>query len=343
MVHCCVVQPIRGIGPPEHRGIAMNYKIGIGIAIIFVIVVGVLVYIFVGPASIGQPTYRTLAHGFMKPIKIDCGIGALTPVKSGSGAGKLYLQAYQQVVALSNDRNAIADLTADHNPSTSPKIHAIVQLIEQAAPETMGRKYLLFAKGVRLPAASNPVADRLNAIGQMTGAYAAGCISDKTPKLAAKALTALLVFGHRLWQHGLFVDVRTCGISDMQSAAAGLQMIYKSGAAKNQYECAAATKLVGAINKASTQWYDKMKIVDVADPNSGDMANIVRNDHDLSWRIDAMVELGIARWSTSYAPRAHAIAIFLKHYTTDSNHWIRASAKVAYGMTANTISQLAGN
>ncbi len=321
----------------------MNYKMGIGIALVFLIVVGVLVYIFVGPASIGQPTYRTLAHGFMTPIKIDYSIGGLTPVKSGSGAGKLYLQAYQQVVALSNDRNAIAELTGGRNPAASPKILAIVQLVEQAAPEILGRKYLLFAKGVGLPESSDPVADRLNAIGQMTGAYATACISDKNPKLAAKALTALLVFGHRLWQHGLFVDVRTCGISDMQSAAAGLQMVYKSGPTKNKYECAVATKLVGPLNRAGTRWYDKMKIVDVADPNAGDMANIVRHDRDLSWRIEAMLELGIARWSTSYAPRAHGIAAFLKHYTADSNHWISASAKVAHAMTANTISQLAGN
>ena len=321
----------------------MNYKMGIAIAIIFIIVVGVLVYIFVGPASIGRPTYRTLAHGFMAPIKINYSISGLTPAASGSGSGKLYIQAYQQVIALSNDRNAVADLTADRGPAASPKIRAIVKLVEQAAPETMGRKYLLFAKGVRLPESSDTVADRLNAIGQMTDAYAAGCISDKTPKAAAKALTALLIFGHRLWRHGLFVDVRTCGISDMQSAAAGLRMLYKSGPTKNQYECDSATKLVSAINKAGTQWYGKMKIVDVLNPNSGDMANIVRYDHDLSWRIEAMVELGIARWTTSYAPRAHAIAVFLKHYTADSNHWIRASAKVAYGMNADTISQLGGN
>ena len=321
----------------------MNYKMGIAIAIIFIIVVGVVVYIFVGPASIGQPTYRTLAHGFMVPIKINYSISGLTPAASGSGAGKLYIQAYQQVVALSNDRHAVADLMAKSSPAASPKIRAIVKLVEDAAPETMGRNYLLFAKGVRLPESSDTVADRLNAIGQMTGAYAAGCISDKTPKAAAQALTALLIFGHRLWRHGLFVDVRTCGISDMQSAAAGLRMLYKSGPTKNQYECDSATKLVGAINKAGTQWYGKMKIVDVLNPNSGDMANIVRYDHDISWRMEAMIELGIARWTTSYAPRAHAIAVFLKHYTADSNHWMRASAKVAYGMTANTISQLGGN
>ncbi len=318
----------------------MNYKTGIALAIIFIIIAGVLVYIFVGPASLGQPTYRTLAHGFMTPIKIDYSISGLTPAASGSGAGKLYLQAYQQVIALSNDHNAVADLMATRGPAASPKIQAIVKLVEQAAPETMGRKYLLFAKGVRLPEASDVVADRLNAIGQMTGAYAAGCISDKTPKAAAKALTALLIFGHRLWRHGLFVDVRTCGISDMQSAAAGLRMVYKSGPTQNQYECDAATKLIGAINKAAAQWYSKMKIVDVSNPNSGDMANIVRHDQDLSWRMEAMVELGIARWATSYAPRAHAIAAFLNHYTTDSNHWIRAAAKVAHGMTRDSLTSL---
>ena len=106
------------------------------------------------------------------------------------------------------------------------------------------------------------------------------------------------------------------------------------------------TRRVGCVpsaNAASTQWYGKMKVVDVLNPNSGDMANIVRYDQDISWRIDAMLELGIARWNTSYAPRAHAIAVFLKHYSADSNHWISASAKVAYSMTADTMNQLAAN
>ncbi len=348
MIHqCLVAKPIIGIGlphgPAKYQGISMNYKIGIAIAIIFVIIAGVMVYIFVGPASVGQPTYHTMANGFMKPIKINASISGLTPAHSGSGAGKLYILAYKQVEALSNNRNAIKDLTANANPDASPEIQAIVKLIEQAAPATMSRKYLFFAKGIRLPKASDTLADRLNAIGQMTGAYAASCISDKKQKEAINALTGLLVFGHRLWQRGLFVDVRTCGLADIQSAAAGLRMLYKSGPTKNQYEYAAATKLLGAVNAASTQWYGKMKIVDVLNPQSGDMANIVRYDQDISWRIEALLELGIARWNTSYAPRAHAIAVFLKHYTADSNHWISASAKVAYSMTADTMNQLAAN
>lgn len=321
----------------------MNYKIGIAIAIIFIIIAGVMVYIFAGPDSIGQPTYHTMAHGFMKPITINASISDLTPAPSGSGAGKLYIQAYKQVEALSNNRNALKDLASNATPDASPEIHAIVKIIEQAASATMSRKELLFGKGVRLRTTSDTIADRLNAIGQMTGAYAASCVSDKKPKNAVHALTGLLVFGHRLWRHGLFVDARTCGLEDIQSATAGLRMLYKSGPTKNQYEYHSATKLLSAANAASTQWYGKMKVVDVLNPNSGDMANIVRYDQDISWRIDAMLELGIARWNTSYAPRAHAIAVFLKHYTGDSNHWISASAKVAYGMTASTMNQLADN
>ena len=321
----------------------MNYKVGIATAIIFIIIVGVMIYIFVGPASIGKPTYHTLANGFMKPVKINADVSGLTPAPTGSGAGKLYIQAYKQVQALSNDRHALTDLTANANPDASPKIRTIVKLIEHAAPATMARRYLLFAKGIQLPKTSDSVADRLNAIGEMTSAYAAGCVSDKKRKDAVIALTGLLVFGDRLWRHGLFVDVRTCGLTDIQSAAAGLQMLYKSGPTRNQYEYHAAHKLLGAVNAASTQWYGKMKVVDVLNPNSGDMANIVRYDQDISWRIEAMLELGIARWNTSYAPRADAIKTFLDRYTTDSNHWISASAKLARGMTAATIQQLADN
>jgi hypothetical protein len=319
----------------------MNYKIGIALAMILVIIAGVVVYIFVGPTSLGQPTYQTMGTGFMKPIKIGYGIGGLTPVTNGSGAGTFYIQAFQAVTALSTDRNAMKELTVHSNPDASPKIQAIVRLIEQAAGKAMNRKHLLFTKTVPLPEATDTLADRLNAIGQMTGAYAASCISDKKGKAAANALTALLIFGHRLWSHGLFVDVRTCGLEDINSAAAGLRMVYKAGPEKNRFEYQAAGKLLTAAGAASRQWLGKEKIVNVLNPNSGDMANIVRYDQDISWRIDALLELGIARWTTGYAPRAHAIAVFIKHYTKDQNHWIRTSAKVAYGMTAQTMNQLA--
>lgn len=321
----------------------MSYKIGLAISIIFIIVVGVVIYIITGPTPIGQPTDRTTASGFMNPIKIGYGIGGLTPTPTGSGAGAVYLQAYQRITRLAADRKALKQITGTSNPVTSKKISGIVTLLEQATAKTMSRQYLLFINAVRLPKMTDTLADRLNAIGQMTGAYAAGCISDKRPKDAARVLTALLVFGDRLWRHGLFVDVRTVGLEDVASAAAGLQMIYKTGVAKNKYEYHTASKLENAVNAAATRWYAKEKIVDVLNPDAGDMANIVRHDRDISWRIDAMLELGIARWSTSYAPRAHAIAAFLKYYTKNSDHWISAAAKCSYNMTAATMNELAGS
>ena len=321
----------------------MSYKIGIVISVIFIIVVGIVIYIIAGPSPIGQPTDRTTASGFMNPIKIGSGIGGLTPTPTGSGAGAVYLEAYQRIVKLATNRHALGQITSTSNPVTSKPIVGIVTLLEQATTKTMSRKYLLFINAVRLPKMTDTLTDRLNAIGQMTGAYAAGCIRDKRPKDAAKALTALLVFGERLWRHGLFVDVRTVGLEDMASAASGLRVLYQTGVTKNNFEYHSASKLEHAVNAATTQWYAKEKIVDVLNPNAGDMANIVRHDRDISWRLDAMLELGIARWSTSYAPRAHAIAAFLKHYTRNSNHWISAAAKKAYDMTPATMNELAGS
>ncbi|MDA8378572.1 MAG: hypothetical protein M0Z50_16385 [Planctomycetia bacterium] len=321
----------------------MNYKMGIAIAIIFLIVVGVVIYIFIGPSSIGQPSSRVSSSVFLQPIKIGYGIGGLTPTPTGSGAGAIYLLTYARMTKLANDRHALQQLTNPSDPTTSPQILSIVKLLEQAATKTISRKYLLFIPHVRLPRISDILTNHLNAIGQVTSAYAAGCINDKQQKKAAQALTALLIFGQRLWRHGLFVDVRTCGLSDIDSAAAGLRMLYKFGPAKNLYEYHTAAKLLAATDSASRRWYSKQKIVDVLNPHSGDMAYIVRHDRDLSWRLDAMLELGIARWTTSYAPRAHAIAAFLRHYTKSPNHWISAAAKRAYGMTAETMNELANN
>ncbi|MGC8625331.1 MAG: hypothetical protein ACP5VQ_08710, partial [Phycisphaerae bacterium] len=118
----------------------MNYKMGIAIAIIFLIVIGVIIYIFVGPSSIGRPSDRVLSRGFLQPIKIAYGIGGLTPTPTGSGAGAIYLEAYARITALANDRHALQRITNPSNPTTSSKILGIVKLLEQAAPKTMSRK-----------------------------------------------------------------------------------------------------------------------------------------------------------------------------------------------------------
>ncbi len=321
----------------------MSYKVGIAIAMIFLIVVGVVVYSFLRPVSVGSPTHRTQTRGFMKPIKIGYSIAALVPSPSGPGAGALYLAAYKRIKDVVANGGGLSGLLADPHPDAAPEIVAIVTSLENAAEKTMTRKHLLFIKTVRLPTATDTLSNDLDDIGQLTGAYATACISNKHPKKAAQALSALLVFGHRLWRRGLFVDVRTSGLSDIASAAAGLRMVYRAGPTKDQAKFDSASKLMKATDKAGRRWYAKVKIVDSLTPNPGDMANIVRHDQDLSWRIDALLELGIARWNTRNVRRADAIAGFLEQRTHDPNHWIRAAAKVAYSMTADTMNTLGSN
>ncbi len=315
-----------------------GYKVGIAVVLLLLAVVAGIAVYALWPSGLGQASSHTMRSRFLQAIRVHQSMGALAPPTTRSGAGHLYMKAYNKLVALSPDADSLDNARHNTAPEKDPQLMKIVTLLEQAATRSIGRKHLVFSATIPIPAVDDPVADRISALGDICSTAGAGLMIDGKPHAAEKALQACAVFGQRVWRRGLLVSVRGNGLGAMEFGVQGLEQLYKKGhPLANPEKYSQCEKLHRAIAAATKRWFAKLGFVCVTDPRAANMVYMVKHDKDLSWRIAAIMELGVARWATDYSPRADAIKHYLNQRTLSPNKWIRRAAKRAAGMTLQDI------
>ncbi len=318
-----------------------SYKFGVAVLVVFVLVIAGIAAYFIWPSGLGQASSHAMRRGFLQAIKVNGSLGALAPVSTGGGAGALYAKAYEKLMEIAPDADSLDNARHNIAPEKDPGLMAIVTLLEKAAAKSIGRRYMVFSPKLPVPAVDDPIADRVAALGDICSTAGAGLMADGRPKAAVKALQASMVFGYRVWKRGLLVDIRGNALGAMDVGVEGLAQLYKSGPLANAAKFAACEKLHRAISRATKKWFAKSGFVCVIAPRPGDMVYIARHDQDISWRIEAIMELGVARWATDYQPRAAAIKNFLHRLAGSRNPWIRRAAARSIGLTLHDI-QAAG-
>ncbi len=314
-----------------------GYKVGIAVVLLLLVVIVAIAAYALWPASIGRPSSHVKRPDFLQVIKVNKSFGSLAPPRNGDGAGALYTEAYQKLVALAPDADSLDNARHNIAPEKDAKLMKIVDLLEQAAVRNVGRTHLLFSEKLPLPAADDPVADRVAALGDICATAGSGFIADGKPHAAEKALQACALFGRRVWRRGLLVNVRGNALGAMAYGVEGLMQLYKSGPLANAGKYSRCARVRKAIASATKKWFAKLGFVSVTDPRAADMAYMIKHDKDLSWRIAAIMELGVSRWASDYRPKADAIEQLLLHYTLSQNKWIRRAAKRSAGMTLQDI------
>ncbi len=318
----------------------MSWKVGFGIAFVIVAAfVAALIYSMT-PTGVGQASSKTMAPGFMDSIRVGAQPDGLVPSTAGFGAGSLYTQAYHALRSLAPSRHALRRINHIADPAGDPRLMTIVTLIEKAAGKGLARTHLLFYTQPPLPKVNDVVQSRLETLLTLTAQAGAAYQFSNHLKKAQAAFSAGLAFGYRLWKKGLFVPERMVGIDAMDESLAGMKSLYRKGPLKNMYLDHSVLKLDRHVRAALSKWDAKYQIVHNVNPFAPDLINIIRHDHDVSWRIAAITSLGVARWGTSNAGKARAMLRFLSKESRSNNGWISAAAKQAAAFTRITINSL---
>ena len=318
----------------------VSWKVGFGIAFAIVAVFAAALIYSMMPTGVGQASSATTARGFMDPIKVGAKPAGLLPPVAGFGAGALYKQAYQKLQALAPGRHALRRINHNADPTGDPTLVAILTLLEKAAGKGLTRPHLLFYVHPPLPKVNDEVQSRLETLSTLTSQAGAAYEFAHHPKRARAAFSAGLSFGYRLWKKGLYVPERMVGLDAMENALAGLRFLYQKGPLENMYLDHSVLKLNRHVKAALAKWDAKYQIVHNVSPFAPDLINIIRHDHDISWRIAAITSLGVARWATSNAGKARAMLEFLQKESRSNNGWISAAAKQAAAFTRTTINSL---
>jgi len=318
-----------------------GYKLGIAIVAALVILGGVLFWFTTQKSlHIGPPTEATASLSFMRPIGLTRTPHAFMPIASGGGAGRLYVKAYRYLAENAATSAAAAKIDTCPFPEKNAVILHLAKLVEMAAGRTISHRYIVFTKTIPALAANNVVKTRLNDLATAISDLGEAYLVEKHPMHAKVVFDAVMALGYRLWIHGLLIDVRSCGLGAMSSATAGLRQVYSSGAMKNRQDHHAIDAFRRSLRTTTHKWLAKLRVVDTINPIPGDMANVVRHDQDMSWRLAAINELGVARWNVTSRSQRQAIINFLTRLEHSSNPYMRQTAQNALSLTVSDINQL---
>ncbi|MCX5658177.1 MAG: hypothetical protein NTW19_00460 [Planctomycetota bacterium] len=298
----------------------------LGIILSVVIVLGILVFFFVSTRGVADmPTSATRAEKLEK-VTFAPGLPKIVDAGDPNIDAKL---AYDKVFALYADRHK------DFDRSEVPTILAdqMTGLLIDALPA--GK----FPPGfvdeyVPMSLLEQPeFGEALAAISDVVGKRIASAAEKGDVPYAAKAGFALWAMGQRLNEHCVRLHNRLQGLVMMKTAGEKLYPLVDKLPERPKFKDE-LSKWIEPLDKIETEWNSKVKLIwaPVA-PSVADLINIAKNDKDPSFRVEAMLYLGVAKFNPKSNANKRVLLATLAEGKTDPEPLVAKAAETADAMT----------
>jgi len=121
----------------------------------------------------------------------------------------------------------------------------------------------------------------------------------------------------------------TSGVGNQREAIRGLATVAKD--AGDQAKLDTLQKYADQMDALSDFYRMKLKFIWKAQPRkyAGDVFNIAQNDEDRAWRAEAILFLGVLKYTQGHEPDLELIAEMLDKYTKSDDPYIRTAAQSA--------------
>lgn len=313
-------------------GNKLGWIIAIGMLSVFVILIVTLVLWPEGPTP---PTRATTTPGRLEKKTIDVPIGKIVAeVPTGPGnAGDDYAEAatlYEQrkddlLKALSQAGGNLADLPAD-GVNILESIHEIVsrgtRKKDMRFTTVHNDKTFLMTHQLLGALRLQRVGTALSKLGQY---YLAIGKTDK----ARQAYEDEFVLGWHMMNERSRYHMVTSGVGNQREAIRGLATVATE--ADDQAKLPVLQKYLDQMDALSDFYRMKLGFIWKAKPReyAGDVFNIARNDEDRAWRAEAILFLGVLKYTQGHEPDLELIAELLDQYAKSDDPYIRAAAESA--------------
>ncbi len=297
-----------------------------------IVVVGLALYFMLGGRAISAPTKATTDAGALDMIELRLDTAGLiaTPGVGGGGAEKSYGEAFKLAWTVGDDK--FLDICKrSRSPETDPVLKPVIEKILQAGDMGMGTDVVMDFDGGDFsigPKNAWAMRDVLAAMGSATCKAGMSARADKKRELADQHFRAAFLFGKRLWDHGAYSTYKFGGLAVMGESLANMQ----SSSSKNWYsepdKEARVKELYATYLDVSRRYGQKDRIMRSTAPKPGDLHNMAQNDKDPAWKLEGLMFLGFAKWTTGADERA-GIQKYLEGKTTSSDSRTARKAKEA--------------
>lgn len=333
-------------------GNKLGWAIGIGGTILAVVVVVLLLKY--SPAD--SPTHKTLQEGALDVKAPAMSIGEVlgkTPDGPGN-AGDDYAAAVAVWDANRDELQKIYDvLSSTQRHLTSQELALCNQVYEKLKP-AIHKKDMRYTF-VHTPKALN-VSAFADGVDELMGLnYVLECIAEhyrrtEKPRPVVTVNQHRLVLGWHMMNERARMQMVAAGMDVMEAALMFLETYYPEIGKDTQAE--AADEYRSQIALARSAMETKRKIVWTLEaradgknaPQPGDLFNIIENDQDRTWRVEALLALAVLRHTEKdHRGNMRKINELLDSYAASDDDLLRVAAEVAKTRTKEQISADASN
>jgi hypothetical protein len=149
-----------------------------------------------------------------------------------------------------------------------------------------------------------------------------------------RAARAVFAFGQRIYEENVRISARRAGLMVMTSAGLTLESLLK-GAERD-----AVTQWINSISKLLDKWDEKLKAIHQMAGNAGDLIRFANRDGDLGFRVEAMLQLGMAQYLTDSGNNRRAIRNALSDNVNSPEPMLAKAATAALNFTREQVRQV---
>jgi len=317
----------------------MSTKFGWIAAGLFVLAIGGFIVkqtVFPSPTRPSPATRRT---GFMDRIEVAASItdilGAL-PI-GGGNAGDDYHQA---VTIYLGAKQAIEDAIIDlgkgadtgHEDALAA-LNAMYGHISSGAKKKEMKYLLVHAPKELRVGWKLPEIGTLSEVAGCMDLLAAYHLENNRPRQAEAIYKDLMVMGWHMTGARSYYHMVTAGFGTQMTSAEGLATVYRAMGGSFERRVQALREYHSAVREAEGIYGDKLGVLWKPKPHPGDVFNIVENDKDRAWRVQAVLAMGMLRYTADKRGDKKYNTKLLEELARDKDPLLAAAAKAAGKLT----------
>lgn len=302
-------------------------KLGLIISAAIVVLFGGLLF-YSMQGKLDEPTQRT-APDKLVAVTLPADPPALQVAEpTGGDAAALYEQAFQFY------RAHEAELS--QSPPPADPVESLLGLLDAAARMAAVEAGFL-DRSIPVAMGVAPVfGDALESICLLALQEADRRAEAQDMRGAVGIATSVWSLGRRAFEHNVRLYNRIQGLQMMDEALVRLMVWAEpAGLSTEGFDALAA-----ALPEIQAAWEPKLRIVAGTDPPIGDLLNLARHDQDRTFRVAAMLRLGVARFNPGSRANLRAINAAIEDGQLDDDELVAAAADWSAALTLDEMKRL---
>lgn len=317
----------------------MGNKVSWFIAGGLVLVVIVAIVIVVAFPSKSDPTAATLAPGFMGKQAPTAALTLVLPaVPSEDGnAADQYRKALAICKSSSAEISAASEALAEDKAPSPEAIEAMKKIDDLCAVAAKKAKmeYCLDADRTQLAVAyEHPQTKELRSIsGALYYLFFYYAKVQKNNELAQQVLFRQFTLGYHMQNERALPVVVAAGMDIQDAACAELIGLYKLWGEGHLKQGEDVQQYRATLGKPISFFRDKLEVAWSVKPEPGDIFNIIENDQDPCWRTQAILDLGVLKFTAQKRGDRKYLQKLTDRLLQSGNPMEKAAAQAARDLT----------